>query len=159
MASESCLFAWFCLDGVRLHCFQRSRWLLLLSPSPPLPQMVVMPGPCGHSMCKDCFRGYFEITIREKSVKHFNCPECGQPDIGDLGEIKDFYLELFVALVSKPRRLSASRVRVWAVDVLSVVRSLSDKNISERELFLVCCSYSVLDNLCVVLFQACFGQQ
>lgn len=38
-------------------------------------------------------------------MKHFNCPECGRPDIGDLGEIKDFYLELFVAMVSNSEEI------------------------------------------------------
>ncbi len=60
-------------------------------------QMVVMPA-CGEALCKDCFIGNFTMVIKEKSVKHFNCPLCSKPDVSN--ETQDMNIELFVAMVS-----------------------------------------------------------
>lgn len=61
--------------------------------------MVTMPG-CTDSFCKDCFKGNFTITIKEKSVKHFNCPLCNEPDLANRDMMQAVYLELFVGMVS-----------------------------------------------------------
>ena len=58
--------------------------------------MVSMPA-CGCSLCKDCFVNHFNMTIKEKSVKHFNCPFCDKPDLSN--EAQDMNIELFVAMV------------------------------------------------------------
>ncbi len=58
--------------------------------------MLTMPG-CADSVCKTCFKEHFKITIQEKTVKHFNCPVCGKPDLSERGQ--DIYLELFVHMV------------------------------------------------------------
>ncbi|XP_011860762.1 PREDICTED: E3 ubiquitin-protein ligase RNF14-like [Vollenhovia emeryi] len=31
--------------------------------------------PCAHTFCKDCIRGYFEVKIKEGSVRNIPCPE------------------------------------------------------------------------------------
>lgn len=54
---------------------------------------------CNHSVCRDCFKQHFTLTIKEKSVKHFTCPICSEPDMMMRDQTQDFYLELFVALV------------------------------------------------------------
>ena len=59
-------------------------------------QMVAMPW-CTHSLCKDCFKRHFTGVINEQSVKHFNCPMCGEPNHDD-SQAVDF--EVFVSLVS-----------------------------------------------------------
>lgn len=61
--------------------------------------MIIMPG-CTDSMCKDCFKGHFDVVIREKGVKHFNCPICDQPDMTNRDDAQDLYQELFVQMVS-----------------------------------------------------------
>lgn len=71
----------------------------LLSLPPSLPQMIIMPG-CTDTMCKECFKGHFRVTITEKGVKHFNCPSCDQPDMTNRDDAQDLYQELFVHLVS-----------------------------------------------------------
>lgn len=64
-------------------------------------QMVNMPG-CTDSVCKECFQGYFTVVIKEKQVKHFNCPVCKLPDLSDR-DVGEFYFELFQALVSNKK--------------------------------------------------------
>ena len=62
--------------------------------------MVCMPA-CGESLCKGCFKTHFEIAIKEKSVKHFNCPICGLPDLGNNDQTLEMNLQLFVAMVKQ----------------------------------------------------------
>ena len=62
-------------------------------------QMVNMPG-CTDILCKHCFKGHFTVVINEKSVKHFNCPMCSEPDLANRDDTQAMYLELFVSLVS-----------------------------------------------------------
>ena len=64
--------------------------------------MVVLPA-CGDSVCKNCFKQYFEIAIKEKSIKHFVCPICGEPDLGNADQMQEMYLELLVAMVRGER--------------------------------------------------------
>lgn len=59
---------------------------------------------CGESLCKNCFKEYFQMNIREKSVKHFKCPICGLPDLTVSDPTQDMNLQLFVAMVSESRR-------------------------------------------------------
>ena len=61
--------------------------------------MVNMPG-CTDILCKDCFKGHFNVVIKEQSVKHFNCPMCSEPDLANRDDSQAMYLELFVSLVS-----------------------------------------------------------
>ena len=61
--------------------------------------MVVMPA-CGEAVCKECFVEHFNMTIKEKSVKHFTCPLCNKPDLSNSDNSQDMNLELFVSLVS-----------------------------------------------------------
>ena len=61
-------------------------------------QMVQMPG-CTCTMCKDCFKGNFQVVMKEKPVKHFRCPTCLIPDIANLDE-QSFYTTIFAGLVS-----------------------------------------------------------
>ena len=65
--------------------------------------MVVMPA-CGESLCKNCFRNHFKITIKERSVKHFNCPICAVPDLSNPDETLDMNLQLFVAMVTSGKQ-------------------------------------------------------
>ena len=58
-----------------------------------------MPG-CTDSLCKDCFKSHFSIAIKEKTVKHFNCPICDLPDMTNRDGAQDLYQEMFVHLVS-----------------------------------------------------------
>ena len=55
---------------------------------------------CGDALCKNCFSAHFSLTIKKKSVKHFNCPICGEPDLSNPNESLDMNLELFLALVN-----------------------------------------------------------
>lgn len=67
--------------------------------------MVVMPA-CDESLCKNCFKEYFQMVITEKSVKHFNCPMCSKPDLSNPDQTQGMNLELFVGMVSE--RLSGT---------------------------------------------------
>ena len=58
-----------------------------------------MPG-CTDEICKECFKAHFTLTIKEKTVKHFNCPLCGKPDLANRDMSQGVYLELFVNMVS-----------------------------------------------------------
>ena len=70
-------------------------------------QMVVLPA-CGCAFCKDCFTLHFTIVIKEQSVKDFNCPMCGKPDLSN--ETQDMNIELFVAMVSIINGLRINKV-------------------------------------------------
>ena len=61
-------------------------------------QMLLMPG-CPHSVCKACFRDHFTNVVKTQSVKHFNCPVCGQPDMSDRDADGDMYPELLLTMV------------------------------------------------------------
>lgn len=65
-----------------------------------------MPG-CTDTVCKNCFKGHFAVIIKEKGVKHFNCPTCDQPDMANRDDAQDLYQELFVQLVSWLRFLTS----------------------------------------------------
>ena len=54
---------------------------------------------CDHAVCKDCFIGHFNIMIGEKSIKHFNCMLCAEPDMSSETIDMDLYLQLFSGLV------------------------------------------------------------
>jgi hypothetical protein len=60
-------------------------------------QMLTMPG-CTCSLCKDCFVRNYEVAIKEKGVKHFNCLLCQLPDM-DKDATEGLYMEIFVAMV------------------------------------------------------------
>ena len=54
---------------------------------------------CVHAVCKDCFNTHFTLMIGEKSIKHFNCPVCGEPDMSSETIDMDLYLQLFSGLI------------------------------------------------------------
>lgn len=60
--------------------------------------MITMPG-CTHSLCKECFKGMFQVVIKEQGVKHFNCPMCQKPDMSNKDDIQEMYELLFVNMV------------------------------------------------------------
>ena len=61
--------------------------------------MITMPG-CTCSLCKECFKGQFDMVIQEQQVKHFNCPICQKPDMSNKDDIQEMYELLFVNMVS-----------------------------------------------------------
>ena len=54
---------------------------------------------CDHAMCQCCFDVHFSIMITEKSIKHYNCPLCGEPDMSSEAIDLDLYLQLFSGLI------------------------------------------------------------
>ena len=54
---------------------------------------------CDHAICQVCFVAHFSIIIGEKSIKHCNCPLCGEPDLTSEAIDMDLYLQLFSALI------------------------------------------------------------
>ena len=54
---------------------------------------------CDHALCKDCFVSHFTLMIGEKSIKHFNCPCCGEPDMSSDAIDMDLYLQMFSGLI------------------------------------------------------------
>lgn len=58
---------------------------------------------CTHSVCSDCFRDHFTITITEKAIQHFTCPICGEPEIsyGPLSQETQRYFWSLSKLVSR----------------------------------------------------------
>ncbi|XP_065915142.1 uncharacterized protein [Dysidea avara] len=54
---------------------------------------------CDHAVCKDCFVTHFTLMIGEKSIKHFNCPCCGEPDMSSDTFDMDLYLQMFSGLI------------------------------------------------------------
>ena len=54
---------------------------------------------CHHAVCKECFVPHFSVVLAEKSIKHFNCPVCGEPDMSSETNDIDLYLQLFSGLI------------------------------------------------------------
>ena len=55
---------------------------------------------CNHAVCKECFVAHFSIVgVMDRSIKHFNCPICGQPDMSSETIDMDLYLQLFSGLI------------------------------------------------------------
>ncbi|XP_071657521.1 E3 ubiquitin-protein ligase RNF31 isoform X5 [Patagioenas fasciata] len=40
---------------------------------------------CECPLCPDCFRGHFQVGVKEKGVQDLVCPACGKPDLADEG--------------------------------------------------------------------------
>ncbi|KAK2511154.1 hypothetical protein Q9966_016715 [Columba livia] len=38
---------------------------------------------CECPLCPDCFRGHFQVGVKEKGVQDLVCPACGKPDLSD----------------------------------------------------------------------------
>ena len=54
---------------------------------------------CDHAVCKECFIGHYSLVVGEKSIKHFNCLICGQPDMSSETIDMDLYLQLFSGVI------------------------------------------------------------
>ena len=54
---------------------------------------------CNHAVCKECFVQHFTLVVGEKSIKHCNCPACGEPDMSSETIDMDLYLQLFSNLM------------------------------------------------------------
>ena len=54
---------------------------------------------CDHAVCKECFVSHYSLVIGEKSIKHFNCLVCGEPDMSSETVDIDLYLQLFSGLI------------------------------------------------------------
>ena len=54
---------------------------------------------CDHTVCKDCFVAHFSLMVREKTIKHFNCLVCGEPDMSSETIDMDLYLQMFSGLI------------------------------------------------------------
>lgn len=54
---------------------------------------------CDHAVCKTCFVEHFTLVIAEKSIKHFNCIMCNEPDMSSDAVDLDHYLQMFSGLV------------------------------------------------------------
>ena len=54
---------------------------------------------CDHAVCKECFIHHFSLVVGEKSIKHCNCPVCGQPDMSSETIDMDLYLQMFSGLI------------------------------------------------------------
>ena len=54
---------------------------------------------CAHAVCKSCFVSHFTLMIGEKTIKHFNCPVCGEPDMSSETIDMELYLQLFSGLI------------------------------------------------------------
>ena len=50
---------------------------------------------CDHAVCKECFVLHFSLVVGEKSIKYFNCPVCGEPDMSSETIDTELYLQLF----------------------------------------------------------------
>lgn len=87
----------FCGDIKPIHEVSRAMRLNCFIPLSPT-QMITMPG-CTDSFCKDCFKQNFTVAIREKEIKHFNCPMCSLPDMMDRESTEGIYMTLFLAMV------------------------------------------------------------
>ena len=54
---------------------------------------------CNHAVCKECFVTHFSLVVGEKSIKHCNCPVCGEPDMSSETIDMDLYLQMFSGLI------------------------------------------------------------
>ena len=54
---------------------------------------------CDHAVCKECFVCHYTLVVGEKSIKHFNCLVCGEPDMSSETIDMDLYLQLFSGLI------------------------------------------------------------
>ena len=54
---------------------------------------------CDHAVCKECFVAHYSFVVGEKSIKHFNCLVCGEPDMSSDTIDMDLYLQLFSGLI------------------------------------------------------------
>lgn len=54
---------------------------------------------CDHAVCQVCFVAHFSIMVNEKSIKHYNCLLCGEPDMTSEAIDMDLYLQLFSGLI------------------------------------------------------------
>uniref|UniRef100_H2ZW95 RanBP-type and C3HC4-type zinc finger-containing protein 1 n=1 Tax=Latimeria chalumnae TaxID=7897 RepID=H2ZW95_LATCH len=53
---------------------------------------------CECTICPDCFKQYFTITVKEKNIKDLVCPQCSKPEISDEGELLNYFSTLDIQL-------------------------------------------------------------
>ncbi|XP_068200092.1 E3 ubiquitin-protein ligase RNF31 [Antennarius striatus] len=53
---------------------------------------------CQCSMCHDCFRMHFTITVRDKHIRDMVCPICSEPDINDQEQLDSYFSTLDIQL-------------------------------------------------------------
>ena len=54
---------------------------------------------CDHAVCRECFVAHYSLMLGEKSIKHFNCPVCAEPDMSSETIDVDLYLQMFSGLM------------------------------------------------------------
>ena len=54
---------------------------------------------CDHAVCRECFVCHYSMMIEVKSIKHFNCLVCCEPDMSSETIDMDLYLQLFSGLI------------------------------------------------------------
>ena len=54
---------------------------------------------CDHTVCKECFVIHFSLVAEERSIKHYNCLVCAEPDMSSETIDMDLYLQMFSGLI------------------------------------------------------------
>ena len=90
---------------------------------------------CHHALCKECFVDYFSLVAGERSIKHFNCPLCGEPDMSSETIDMDLYLQLFSGLIQV--HLSKEHYNL-------VTQKLTERTLMKDPTFLWCIKVSAI---------------
>ena len=108
---------------------------------------------CNHAMCKECFVGHFTLMIGEKSIKHFNCPVCGEPDMSSETIDMDLYLQMFSGLIQAYLKKEDYNLFCQKLNEHAMI-----KNPNFRWCLKVSCVFSYHFNFLVVLVHNWFYQ-
>uniref|UniRef100_H3CTG2 Ring finger protein 31 n=1 Tax=Tetraodon nigroviridis TaxID=99883 RepID=H3CTG2_TETNG len=53
---------------------------------------------CQCSVCHECFRTHFTITVRDRHIRDMVCPVCSEPDINDQEQLDSYFSTLDIQL-------------------------------------------------------------
>lgn len=53
---------------------------------------------CQCSVCLECFRDHFTITVRDKHIRDMVCPGCNEPDINEPEQLENYFSTLDIQL-------------------------------------------------------------
>uniref|UniRef100_A0A3Q3XF07 Uncharacterized protein n=1 Tax=Mola mola TaxID=94237 RepID=A0A3Q3XF07_MOLML len=94
---------------------------------------------CSCFLCQTCFKTFFSSAIKEKSVDHLVCPQCGRPEIRGQGRMEES-MEYFNLLDTQIRHFLPPQIHEL------FQRKLRDRALQEMPNFRWCahCSFGML---------------
>uniref|UniRef100_A0A665TLH4 E3 ubiquitin-protein ligase RNF31-like n=1 Tax=Echeneis naucrates TaxID=173247 RepID=A0A665TLH4_ECHNA len=94
---------------------------------------------CSCFLCQSCFQSFFSVAIRERTIDHLVCPQCGRPEVRGLRGMEES-MDYFNLLDTQIRHFLPTQIHEL------FQRKLRDRALQEMPNFCWCahCSFGLL---------------